>query len=107
MIKKLFFDREFWRSAITLGLPVALQNLLMSSLSLVDTLMISQLGDIPLSSVGMAGQLSWMMQLVMFGMISGSSIFFSQYWGVKDIKGIRKVTEFSSPLPWESRRCSW
>lgn len=91
MIKKIFFDRGFWRSAITLGLPVALQNLLMSSLALVDTLMISQLGDIPLSSVGMAGQLSWMMQLVLFGLMSGSSIFFSQYWGIKDIKGIRKV----------------
>ena len=92
MIKKIFFDRGFWRSAITLGLPVALQNLLMSSLALVDTLMISQLGDIPLSSVGMAGQLSWMMQLVLFGLMSGSSIFFSQYWGIKDIKGIRKVS---------------
>ena len=91
MIKNLFFDKGFWRSAITLGLPVALQNLLMSSLALVDTLMISQLGDIPLSAVGMAGQLSWMMQLVMFGLISGSSIFFSQYWGVKDIKGIRRI----------------
>lgn len=91
MIKKLFFDRGFWRSALTLGLPVALQNLLMSSLSLVDTLMISQLGDIPLSSVGMAGQMSWMMQLVMFGLISGSSIFFSQYWGIRDIRGIRRV----------------
>ena len=91
MIKKIFFDRGFWRSAITLGLPVALQNLLMSSLALVDTLMISQLGDIPLSSVGMAGQLSWMMQLVLFGLMSGASIFFSQYWGIKDIKGIRKV----------------
>ena len=91
MVRKIFFDRAFWRSAITLGLPVALQNLLMSSLSLVDTLMISQLGDIPLSSVGMAGQLSWMMQLALFGLMSGASIFFSQYWGVKDMKGIRRV----------------
>ncbi|MBR6772299.1 MAG: MATE family efflux transporter [Clostridia bacterium] len=91
MIKKLFFDRGFWRSAMTLGLPVALQNLLMSSLSLIDTLMISQLGDVPLSSVGMAGQLSWMMQLALFGLMSGSSIFFSQFWGIKDIKGIRRI----------------
>ncbi len=88
---KYLGDREFWARTIKLALPIALQNLLMSIYSLVDTLMVSQLGDVALSSVGMASQWGWLMSLVLFGMASGSSVFISQYWGVRDIKKIHNV----------------
>lgn len=39
-LKTLFADRSFWRSALRLALPIALQNLLLSSFTLVDTVMI-------------------------------------------------------------------
>ncbi len=63
----------------------------MSSFALVDTLMVSRLGDIPLAAVGMAGQVNWLMSMLLFGFCSGSSIFISQYWGIKDIKNINRV----------------
>ena len=84
-------DSVFWKTAMSLALPIALQNLLTSSLSLIDTLMIGRLGDMALSAVGMAGQWCWLMNLVIFGLCSGSSVFFAQYWGVKNTFGIRKV----------------
>ncbi len=84
-------DKVFWRTALTLGVPIALQNLLTSSLSLIDTIMVGQLGDISLSAVGMAGQFSWLMQLVMFGLSSGSAVFISQYWGARDVNGINRI----------------
>lgn len=84
-------DRPFWKVTAALALPIALQNVLTSSFSLVDTLMVSQLGDVTLSAVGMAGQWGWIANLLGFGMASGMSVFVSQYWGVKDIKGIRRV----------------
>lgn len=90
-LTKYFGDAEFWRSTLRLALPIAFQNLLMSSFSLVDTLMVGQLGDIALSSVGMAGQWSWLMGLVLFGMSSGSAVFISQYWGVGDRKRINEI----------------
>lgn len=90
-VTKYLGDRIFWSSALRLAIPIAAQNLLMSSFTIVDTLMIGQLGDIELSSVGMAGQWSWLMSLVMFGLNSGGSVFISQYWGVRDIKKIRGV----------------
>lgn len=90
-IKKYFGDRQFWDTALRLALPTALQNLLLNSFSLVDTLMVGQLGDAALSGVGMAGQWSWLMGLVLFGLYSGSSVFISQYWGVNDLKNIRRV----------------
>ena len=84
-------DKPFWRVTMRLALPIALQNLLISSFTLVDTVMIGGLGDVALSAVGMAGQWSWMLTLVLFGFCSGTAVFISQYWGVKDIKGIKNV----------------
>ncbi len=90
-IKKYFGSADFWKTALRLALPIALQNLLMSSLSLVDTLMLGQMGSITLSGVGMAAQWSWLMNIVFFGLYSGGSVFISQYWGAGEKKEISKI----------------
>jgi len=81
---------QFTKSMFSLALPIALQNLMTSSFTLIDTLMVSQLGDISLASVGMAGQWSWLLNIAVFGICSGSSVFFSQYYGDNDEKGFIK-----------------
>lgn len=91
LANKYLGDREFWGRALKLALPIAFQNLLSSIYSLVDTLMVSSLGDIALSSVGMANQWGWLMQLAMFGLASGASVFIAQYWGVRDTKKINSI----------------
>ena len=83
-------DRRFWRQTFRLALPIALQNVLTSSFQIVDTMMVSRLGDVVLSAVGMAGQCNWLIGLLNFGLASGLSIFVAQYWGVKDKDGIRR-----------------
>ena len=89
--RKYFCDGGFWRVALRLTIPIALQNLLISSFSLIDTLMVGQLGDVALSAVGMAGQWSWLLNIALFGVISGTSLYISQYWGVQDIDGIHRI----------------
>ncbi len=84
-------DRPFWRVTLTIALPVAIQNVLTSSFQLVDTMMVSRLGDVTLSAVGMAAQWGWLCFVLIFGLCSGMSVFVSQYWGVKDLAGIRRV----------------
>ena len=86
-----FKDKAFWKTTISLGLPIAFQNMLSASFSLVDTLMVSNLGEVPLSATGMAGQWSWLLNMVLFGISSGSAVFISQYWGTKNLKGIRRT----------------
>ncbi len=76
---------------LKLALPIAFQNLLVSSFTLVDTLMVGQLGDTVLAAVGMAGQWSWLLQIVLFGIVSGMSIFVAQYWGEKNTDAIHKI----------------
>lgn len=84
-------DKPFWQVTSRLALPIALQNVLTSSFVLIDTLMVSRLGDLTLSSVGMAGQWAWFASLLAFGLCSGMSVFVAQFWGVRDFKGIRRV----------------
>ena len=61
MFKKYFGDMGFWRIALKLAFPVAMQNLLTSSFILVDTIMVGQLGDLSLSAVGRGGVFGWLL----------------------------------------------
>jgi Na+-driven multidrug efflux pump len=88
---KLLNDKGFWQTAIRLATPIALQNILISSFTLADTLFVSRLGDVSLSAVGMIGQWGWLLNMVLIGISSGTSVFVAQYWGVKEIKKINKV----------------
>jgi len=81
---------NFAKGMFSLAVPIALQNLMTSSFALIDTLMVSQLGDICLASVGMAGQWSWFLNIAIFGICSGASVFFSQYFGDGNTKGFIK-----------------
>ena len=76
---------------LSLAIPVTLQNLLFSSFTLIDTLMIGALGDTPLAAVGMAGKWSWFFNVVLFGFASGAGVFIAQYFGANDVRGIRRT----------------
>lgn len=84
-------SRSFWRTMLSLAIPVTLQNLLFSSFTLIDTLMIGVLGDTPLAAVGMAGKWSWFFNIVLFGFASGAGVFIAQYYGAEDVRGIRRT----------------
>lgn len=76
---------------LSIAVPVTLQNLLFSSLTFIDTLMIGTLGDLPLAAVGMAGKWSWFLGIVLFGFSSGAAVFIAQYYGAGDTRGIHRT----------------
>ena len=86
-----FATRSFYKTMLSLAIPVALQNLLFSSFTLIDTLMIGALGDTPLAAVGMAGKWSWFFNIVLYGFASGAGVFIAQYFGAGDVRGIRRT----------------
>ncbi len=90
-IKSLYFNKRFWQLAIPLALPIAFQNLLSASSTMVDTFMVASLGDTALSAVGMASQFTWLFNCVVFGLGSGTALFVAQYWGTGDKKAIHKT----------------
>ena len=46
---------SFLRTVCNLAIPVALQSMLQSSFSIVDQIMIGQLGSVSVAGVGLAG----------------------------------------------------
>lgn len=94
MLKKWLadlFDRSFWAVALPLVIPIALQNLLMTSFRLVDTLMVGRLGDVSIAAVGLAGWASFLVELLAFGMSSGAAVFVAQYHGANNKDGILRT----------------
>lgn len=80
---------------IAIALPIAMQNLITSSLNLVDTVMIGALGENSISAVGLANQIYFLLMLFLFGVNSGISIYIAQFWGKQDVKSIHKTLGFS------------
>lgn len=91
-------DKNFMKTVFAVAIPIALQNLITSSLNMVDTLMISSLGQTSIAAVGLANQIFFFFSLIIFGITSGASIFISQYWGRRDIPNVRKVLGISISL---------
>ena len=94
-LKNIAEDKKFIRKAIAITIPIALQALLNTSLNLVDTVMIGSLGQSSIAAVGLANKVFFIFTLLLFGVVSGSSILTAQYWGKNDIKNIRKVLGMS------------
>lgn len=74
-----------------LALPIALQQLLVSCAQLVDTAMVTGLGNITVSAIGVSSRWIFLMNLFYFGISSGSAALISQYWGAKEKSNIRKT----------------
>ena len=91
-------SRSFLVTMLSLAIPVALQNLLFSSFTLIDTVMVGSLGDLPLAAVGMAGKWSWFLNIVLFGCTSGAAVFIAQYFGAQDTRGIHRTYGLMSLL---------
>lgn len=53
---KIFKDKDFLSTIITLAVPITIQNFITSSLNLVDNLMVGKLGETAIASVGLANQ---------------------------------------------------
>ncbi len=84
-------NRLFYRNLFRFAVPMALQSLLMFSLNMIDTVMIGQLGETEIASVALGNQVFFVLLLFFYGITTGTAVFTAQYWGKKDIPGIRRA----------------
>ena len=94
--KKYFGPKEFYQKTFRIAAPLALQNLLMSGQSLIDTLMVSWIGMV--SAVGTAAQIDVLSGLISYGIIGGIGMFAAQFYGAKDEKNLKRCTGLSFAL---------
>ena len=83
--------KSFYKRLLYLSLPVAAQNIITTSLGFMDTFMVGLLGSDQMSAVTVANVPIFIIQLIVFGLQSGSSILISQYWGKGDRASINRV----------------
>ena len=86
-----YSDSHFYSKILKIGAPIILAQFMTSILGLIDTLMVSSLGEIAVAAVGVSTSFMFLLFMILFGLLSGLSIFISQFWGSKDIKSIHKV----------------
>jgi len=82
--------KQFFISVFTIALPVACQNLLTTTGSMIDTVMIGSIGETSVGAVGLCAQFSSLMFACYWGLLGGGVLFFSQYWGSQDEDGINR-----------------
>lgn len=90
-VKEVFGDKKFYKMVLFLSLPIMLQNLIASSVNMLDTVMIGRVGEVELAAVGIANQYYFIFSLFIMGISSGCAVFISQLWGKRDKKSIQKV----------------
>lgn len=72
---------RFFRNVCNLAIPVALQSMLQSSFSIVDQIMIGQLGSVSIAGVGLAGKFSGIFSVIVAALGAVAGIMISQYLG--------------------------
>ena len=98
MFKHLKRGPEFYRYLWRLSLPMILQNLITFSLGLIDTFMVSRLGNTAMAAVTTANVPVFILLSIVFGIQSGLGILISQYWGKKDLPNISRAIGVASAI---------
>lgn len=91
---KYIGDRKFYRMALTVAVPIMVQNGITNFVNLLDNIMVGQIGTEQMSGVAIVNQLMFVFNICIFGGVSGAGIFTAQCHGCGDRKGVRDTFRF-------------
>ena len=95
IIKNRYFgSRNFYKSVILIGVPVMVQALLQSLVSLIDSFMVAGLGDVKMAGVNISGQILYIFMVLQTAVCTSGGIYMTQYFGAKDKKGMKQSFAF-------------
>lgn len=80
----------FFSSLLVISIPIMVQSLLQTFINMLDTFMIGRLGKDCIAAVGLGNSYFFILNMILFGITSGGGVFIAQFWGKKNISGIRK-----------------
>jgi putative MATE family efflux protein len=92
--RKYFGDMQFYKKAFMIAIPVMLQALLQSLISLINSFMVSGLGDVKMSGVNISGQILYVFIILLSAICTSGGIFLTQYSGADDKEGMRQAFAF-------------
>lgn len=87
-------NRAFYRRVFGVAVPIIIQNGITNFVSLLDNIMVGQVGTIPMSGVSIVNGLLFVFNLSIFGASSGAGIFTAQFFGSRDDEGVQHTFRF-------------
>ena len=84
-------DIQLYKKMAKIAIPVSLQSLITVAINLMDTIMLSEMGDAQLSASSLAGQFINLFMIFCMGIGMGANVLTSRFWGMKDINSLKKA----------------
>lgn len=90
-IRSYLGDTALYKQMFKIAVPVSLQSLITVGINLMDTIMLSEMGDAQLSASSLATQFINLFMICCMGIGMGASVLTSRYWGMKEIRSLKKA----------------
>ena len=91
-------DQAFTKKLVSLIIPITLQNFMFALVPISDAVMLVALDQDSMSAVSLATQVTFVLNLFLFGIAAGTNMFAAQYWGKGDKKSIEKLFGYAVKL---------
>lgn len=92
--KKFIGDRLFYKNVLIMVVPMILQNLITNLVSLIDNIMVGQIGTEQMNGVSIVNQFIFVFNITVFGAVAGPGIFGAQFFGKGDSEGQKYTFRF-------------
>ncbi len=86
--------KNIYKQTIHIAIPVMVQNLITNFVAMIDNLMVGMVGTEQMSGVAIVNQLLFVFNITVFGAVSGAGIFCAQYFGKRDLEGVRHTFRY-------------
>lgn len=83
--------KELYRKMAAIAIPISLQQLITVGINLMDTIMLSSMGDAQLSASSLAGQFINLFQICCMGIGMGANVLTSRFWGMQDKLNLKRT----------------
>ena len=93
-IKQYIVTRDFYLHALAIAIPMILQNMITNFVSMLDNVMVGQIGTMQMSGVSIVNQFIFVFNITIFGSVSGASIFGCQFFGQRNAQGQKYTFRF-------------
>lgn len=94
MLQRYFGNRQFYRMTLTVAIPIMIQNGITNLVSMLDNIMVGQVGTVEMTGVSIVNTLIFVFNLMIFGAVSGAGIFTAQFHGREDDEGVRYTLRY-------------
>lgn len=86
--------KGFYKSVLIMVVPMILQNLVTNFVSLIDNIMVGQIGTMQMNGVSIVNQFMFVFNITVFGAVAGAGIFGAQFFGKGDHEGQKYTVRF-------------